>query len=318
MLFLILIVALLLSILIEKLLAPIDYLIKAVTESKSGKYKKIEKKFSSEIQALIDVYNNFIDSLKIKDEQLNSKIKELNEKIQEIQALQKMIITTEKLASIGTMTAGIAHEINNPLAGIKGQAEVLLYIDEVKDEKIRNFLKSVIANCNRIAEIIKKLKGYSKISEEKDYFSIKDIILDTVDILKDSKKISENLKLTGNFLDKDVKILCNRNEMIQVFLNLIENSYQASDENCKIEVNIDEFDDRIEIFYRDNGPGIHEEIQSKVFDPFFTTKREKGTGLGMYIVNNIINSHNGIIEILKSEKGAFFKITFLKRGEKHE
>ena len=300
---------------INRFLSPINHLVEAVRKLKAGKYKKINIKGSKELELLIDTYNNFVVNLKTKDEQLQSKIKELNEKIIEIQALQKIVINVEKLASIGTMAAGMAHEINNPLAGIKGIAEVLLYIEEIGDNNTKKSLKDIISNCDRIAEIIKKLKGFSKITDEKQYIMIKDLINDAVDILKQSKKIDRHEQLAGNFNVSNAKIFCNRNEIIQVFLNLIENSYDAIEKDCQITIDVFEFDEKIEILYKDNGKGIDETIKDKIFDPFFTTKREKGTGLGLFICHKIISTNNGEITLLESDKGAFFKITFLKEGD---
>ncbi len=300
---------------INRFLSPINHLVEAVRKLKAGKYKKINIKGSKELELLIDTYNNFVVNLKTKDEQLQSKIKELNEKIIEIQALQKIVINVEKLASIGTMAAGMAHEINNPLAGIKGIAEVLLYIEEIGDNNTKKSLKDIISNCDRIAEIIKKLKGFSKITDEKQYIMIKDLINDAVDILKQSKKIDRHEQLAGNFNVSNAKIFCNRNEIIQVFLNLIENSYDAIEKDCQITIDVFEFDEKIEILYKDNGKGIDETIKDKIFDPFFTTKREKGTGLGLFICHKIISTNNGEIILLESDKGACFKITFFKKGD---
>ena len=312
--FLILFTYLFLSFIITKFLEPVNHLVDAVKKLKGGEYKKINVKGTKELNLLIETYNNFVDNLKFKDEQLKNKIQELNEKIKEIQALQKMIINSEKLASIGTMAAGMAHEINNPLAGIKGTAEVLLYIDEVKDEKIRESLNAIIENSDRIAEIIKKLKGFSKITTGKEKVKIRYIIEDAISILSQSKKIPKNLKFKGNFNNSDAEILCNKNEIIQVFLNLIENSFDEIGENCEIEINIQEYVDKIEIIFCDNGKGIPDNIKDKIFDPFFTTKREKGTGLGLFICHKIITSHNGTIELIKKEnKGACFKITYFKK-----
>ncbi len=307
-----------LSFTISKILNPINYLIDAVKKLKSGEYKKINIKASKELELLINTYNNFVEALKIKDEQLKNKIEELNEKINEIQALQKIVVNSEKLATIGTMAAGMAHEINNPLAGIKGIVEVLLYVEEISDKKIRKYLYDIIDNCNRIAEIIKKLKGYSKITQDKRDFKIKNLISDAIDILKQSKKIPKDLQVKGNYSESDEVIYCNRNELIQLFLNLIENSFDANPNNCEIEININSYSDKIAILYCDNGPGIPENIKDRIFDPFFTTKSEKGTGLGLYICQKIVTENNGTIELVPTNIGACFKITFFRKGENND
>ncbi len=309
---LIFIIYLIISFLINKFLSPINYLVEAVKKLKSGEYKKLNIKFSKEFYLLIETYNNFVENLQKKDEQLQNKIIELNNKITEIKALQKVIINTEKLASIGTMAAGMAHEINNPLAGIKGQAEIMLYIEDIKDSSLRKTFENIVVNCDRIADIIKRLKGFSKIIEEKNYYKIKDLINDAIDILTQSKKIGKDIEFKGNFSKTDTELYCNRNEIIQVFINLIENSYQACNKNCEIDIDVYKFEDRIEIYFKDNGKGIDKKIKNKIFDPFFTTKKEEGTGLGMYICHKIVNDNNGKIELIDSETGACFKLTFIK------
>ncbi len=309
---LIFLIYIIISISINKFLQPISHLIEAVRKLKSGEYKKINIKSSKEFHLLIDTYNNFVEALKAKDIQLQNKIDELNDKINEINALQKIIINAEKLASIGTMVAGMAHEINNPLSGIKGQAELMLYIDNVKDEKVRKVFYSIVENCDRIADIIKKLKGFSKLTNEKKYYKIRDIINDAIDILNQSKKVLEYVEFKGNYQSVNSEIFCNRNEVIQVFINLIENSFQACKGNCQITIDIFEDNDKIEILFKDNGAGIDENIKDNIFDPFFTTKKEDGTGLGLFICHKIIIENNGNIECVNSKEGACFKITFVK------
>jgi signal transduction histidine kinase len=314
----IIIIFFLIGFFIKRFLEPISRLSEFVEKMKKFEFTKINEKYPPELIPLVNTFNEFVDEISEKTKKINEKIKELEntnknleEKINEIKALQKILINNEKLVSIGTMAASIAHEINNPLSCIMGIAELQLYADKkTKDTKI---YKKIIDNCHRMSYIVKKLKGYSSISNKRKKFLLKDIIEDAIDILSQSMKL-DFMSIKGNFKDSDLYIYCNKNEIIQVLTNLIENSSHACNGKGIITIDLFEQGENITILFCDSGHGIDKNIKNKIFKSFFTTKKDVGTGLGLYICHKIITEHNGTIKLIdnKKNKGACFKITLPK------
>ena len=223
--------------------------------------------------------------------------------------LQNMIIKQEKLATLGTITAGIAHEINNPVAAIRGISELaILKKDKEKNEE---YFKKIMSHCDRIKEIIKSIRSYNQEINENDIVevSLKDIIGDVIELSRTAKILPSSVIIKGNYEEKDYKIFCVRNQIFQVFQNLLVNSVQAMEGSGEISIDVTISDDFLKIIFSDNGIGIPTDIRDKIFDPFYSTKGTEGTGLGLYIVYNIIKQHKGDIMLLDSKKGAMFQIT---------
>tara|TARA_R110002167_G_scaffold134051_17_gene319440 strand:+ start:6241 stop:7329 length:1089 start_codon:yes stop_codon:yes gene_type:complete len=218
----------------------------------------------------------------------------------------------DRLHILGEITAGIAHELNTPLANILGFAELLK--EKVKnDENVRD-LKKIMDNAIFSREIVKKLMFFAcEMPQEMDVVQLNPIVENVLKLLKPSLR-EKKIKLTKSFSNENIELRADTVQLTQVLFNLIMNAVYYSPADGQIDVNISEKAKKIEIRISDEGKGIDPENVDKVFEPFFTTKPiGEGSGLGLSVVHGIIDSHKGAISHRpNSPKGTIFTIDFPK------
>ncbi|MBM4307458.1 MAG: PAS domain S-box protein [Deltaproteobacteria bacterium] len=233
--------------------------------------------------------------------------------ITEEQKLQEQLIQSEKLAGIGILASGVAHEINNPLSGIIGMAEIAL--EEEDPSKKKDYLMDILTCGQRIGEIVNGLRSYSRTAKKEELGAV-----DLQEILETSLKMVQ-LATKSAFVDvikkyqPIEKIKANPGEIQQVFTNLITNAFQAMNgKENKLTLSSRSLKDFVEIKVGDNGVGISPQYVKKIFDPFFTTKKMgEGTGLGLNIVYRIVTKYEGTIEVESTEgAGTQFTLKFPK------
>ena len=238
--------------------------------------------------------------------------------------IQEQLVYSEKLSSIGTMVAGVAHEINNPLSIIMSSAELLK--EEVKlNPEIQSYIDMIIEGTNRCARIVENLVTFARKKEFcKELININKIINETL-ILRECHLSLNNIKVKRNFQEDIGMVFADPHQLKKVFLNLIDNSTDAMIEANKgdtIEIKTYQENDKILIEFIDDGPGIPKEKRSKIFDPFFTTKDVgKGTGLGLSVVYGIIKEHGGEIcyDIFHKDGCKFvIKLSLSEKDEKSD
>jgi PAS domain S-box-containing protein len=229
--------------------------------------------------------------------------------------LELKLISGSRLASLGEMAAGIAHEINNPLAIIRSKAELL--DDKIKKgetdlEVLTKGFSKIISTIDRIANVINGLRSFSR-DGEKDPFvksSISFLINETLEFCQERfEKNDVELKLN---IENDLDINCRPVQISQVLMNLLLNSFDAiSDQSGKwIRIDLRLAGDLAIVEITDSGLGIPEEIVEKIMQPFFTTKGVgKGTGLGLSISRGIIVSHHGALEYVPESENTCFRIS---------
>lgn len=235
---------------------------------------------------------------------LENKIQELDLAYQELKETQQQLIQAEKLAGIGELASGIAHELNNPLTGILGFARLFLQGDHLSPEQ-REDMEDILQLSQRCAHIIQDLLTFSRKTELKKEPTDLMPLLQTA--LKLAKYETSNLGLEPvlEYPDPLPFVFGDSNQLVQVFLNMIMNAVQAmkNNESGRLLIRPRHEGDQIKISFKDNGCGIPMNIQCKIFDPFFTTKPVgKGTGLGLSISYGIIQEHGGTIQV-KSRQG---------------
>ena len=237
--------------------------------------------------------------------------------ITEEQQLQEQLIQSEKLAGIGILASGVTHEINNPLSGIIGMAEIAL--EEEDPSKNKEYLNDILNCAQRIGEIVKGLKSYSRVAKKEDLSPV-----DLNEVLEESlKMVRLAIKKTPVEVIKKFqlieKVQANMGEIQQVFTNLITNAFQAMDGNGgRLVLSTRSLKDSVEVKVSDNGNGIPQKYLNQIFDPFFTTKNPgEGTGLGLNIVYRIVTKYGGTIDVESKEQlGTTFTIKFpLRRVE---
>ena len=245
---------------------------------------------------------------------LENELKKYTEHLEEeVKQRTQELLQSEKMAAVGVLVAGVAHEINNPLSYIKTNAEFLkedlndLQVSEMsqaKLEKLEEMTHSITEGINRIAQITQALKRFAKLDTgDKVPADINQGIRDTLLILQNQLK--HRVKVNEDYGDIP-KINCNINQLNQAFMNIILNSSQAMDEG-EIWIRTSSDARHVYIEIKDNGKGIKKEHINKIFDPFFSTKKT-GTGLGLSTSYKIINEHKGDIAV-ESEVGMGTKMT---------
>ena len=245
--------------------------------------------------------------LKTKNEALKNNINLLNE-------TRKQLVLAEKLASLGELTAGIAHEINNPTAVILGNMEVIITELEDKMSPVKVESDLIIEQVYRIRNIIESLLQYSRTSENTDYIgsiNINEVIEHTLLLVK--YEIETHHAHVTLDLNADIKIHIQKQELQQVLINLIVNAVQSSsDDDVKINIETYNWDNKgVVIKIKDNGSGIDEAELNRVFDPFYTTK-QNGTGLGLSVSFGLVQRYGGTISVENnSTSGSCFSIFLL-------
>jgi signal transduction histidine kinase len=281
------------------------------------------------------------------NEALEKQKRELEFTLENLKLAQSQLIQSEKMASVGLLTAGIAHELNNPINFVSGNVNplrrdlnelfsfiekydktleayklerVISEIDDLKDKldfsfltkEIINLLEGIDEGANRSSQIIKGLRSFSRLDDEKcQFYDIHEGIDSSLVLL--NNKIKDKIKVRkdyGNF----ERLECFPNKLNQVFMNILTNSIQAMEGKGELFIQTVSSGIGIKIIIKDNGKGMTPEVKEHIFEPFFTTKDVgQGTGLGLSISYGIIEQHNGIIDVISEPgKGTEFIISLPK------
>jgi len=224
----------------------------------------------------------------------------------------------QRMEAIGTLAAGVAHEINNPISGIIGYAEILRDSNQ-KHTPENDILNRIIKEADRIAEIVKNLLSFARDRyEEKTPANIKDILSSTLGLIE-KRLIKDEIHLSIDIPDTLPDVKARGHEIQQVFLNILNNAHYglnqkplelSGDKFLKIKSEINEVEGRkfIRTTFHDSGTGISKNNLNKICDPFFSTKPPgKGTGLGLSISHGIVNSHNGKL-LFETVEGKYTKV----------
>jgi len=292
------------SFLAKGVLQPIKHLIFA-----SGRWAKgdldyqVKTTRKDEIAKLAETFNSMASSLKERDD----KLKEYT---------SQQIMKSERLATLGQLAAGVAHEINNPLGGILMYTHLAL---EDLDEKdvLRTNLEKAVTEATRCKNIVKGLLDFARQTEPKiEQSDINEILERTLDLVK-NQALFQNVKIARSFSSLPA-ILIDAGQIQQVFTNIILNAAEAMEGKGELTVATKASYDNeyVEVSFTDTGCGISPENHEKIFDPFFTTKEVgRGTGLGLAVSHGIIARHEGTIEVKSIQgKGTSFIIRLpLKR-----
>ncbi len=222
--------------------------------------------------------------------------------------MDQRAMQTEKLTSLGLLTSGIAHELNNKLTPILGFADLINTKDMSAKDQSR--LSVIINAANSAKHIVESLLKFSRNKPpEKIAFDMRDIIKRTVSLYTPTVK-KRGIKLQCDECPDPLYVRADMNCIEQVLVNFINNAIDAIDDRPgSIRLKSGLIDDYVHVSIEDSGPGIPEEIMTKIFDPFFTTKaKDKGTGLGLSICYGIISDHKGEISLENTGRGAVARI----------
>jgi len=286
---------------------PIHRLIEASqTIGRGNLDKKIVIETNDEIQILANEFELMRGRLQESYQHMEEKIEKRTFELQEAQA---QISHQEKMASLGMMAAGIAHEIGNPLTSISSMSQIIKRKSE--NQNISEYVTNILKNIERISRIVRELVDFSRPSSyEEAPGDINEIIKSAVGIIKYDRR-SKNLTYSLNLEPELPKTVLVSDHLLQVFLNILINSVDAC-EGSGNEISVTSFikNENIHIEFSDKGIGIPVQIQKKIFEPFFTTKEVgKGTGLGLTVSYGFIKKLKGEIKVKSEEgKGSIFSV----------
>ncbi len=309
--------------------------------------ENLVKERTREMEVMNEELRAINEELSNKNEILSKNKEDLEIALEKLKSTQMQLVESEKMASLGLLTAGIAHEINNPVnfiySGVHALKKTLLKVNELIDtynhlvqnssnmelitsfNKINNEINVLEANkalqtliqhietgVTRIMDIVQSLRYFVRSEvDEKTPVDIHELINNVLTILMNEYK--NRITIERNFMLKDL-IVCNPGKMTQVFMNILFNAIQAIPEKGTIYITTKSDGNKVQIRIKDNGTGIADEHINHIFEPFFTTKPiGKGTGLGLSITYKIIEQHNGQIFVnTKKGIGTTFEIELPK------
>jgi len=262
--------------------------------------------------------DHLLDQLQERDRELRRWNEELNQRVdertnklqlanQQLEATTKQLIMSEKLAAIGEITAGVAHEINNPIAVMQGNLEVIRDLMGSKAEAAKTEFRLIDEQLHRISEIVTKLLQFAKPQEYAGYaeqYDVADIVTDTLPL------VQHLLNKTTITVEREYRasrlILMNRTELQQVLVNLMVNAIHAMPDGGWLTLRTFDRDEGrrpgVVIEVADTGAGMAPDVMQRIFDPFFTTKRREGTGLGLSISQMLVTRQGGKLSV-ESELG---------------
>jgi signal transduction histidine kinase len=225
--------------------------------------------------------------------------------------MEQQLIMTDRLASVGELVSGIAHELNNPLTSVIGFSELLREADiplEIKED-----LDTISSEAGRAADIVRNLLTFARKHDPVRQASQINNIIDDVLKLRAYEHKVNNISVRKNLANDLPEIMVDYFQIQQVFLNIVVNAEQAMLEAHKsgtLSITTRRFEDIVRVSFTDDGPGISQKDTNKIFNPFFTTKEVgKGTGLGLSICHGVVSAHSGQIYVKsKPGRGATFII----------
>ncbi len=294
---------------------PLRHLVQQTKQLAEGKLDSTVPSFSSyEMGELSDSFNSMTLNLKKARVELEDWGHTLEQKVEErtdeLKRIQGQLVRSEKLASLGELVAGIAHEINNPLTGILMFSSIMSS-DKRLDPIFKNDVETIVRETERCARIVRGLLDFSRERKPQKKPSSINAIMDATLSLVSNQSSFHDIEIIRDFSPDLPDMLVDPNQIEQVFVNLILNASHAmpSGGELRLTTTINEDGSQVFIHISDTGCGIPEENLQRIFDPFFTTKDNKGTGLGLSVSYGIIESHGGTIEVQsKVEQGTTFSI----------
>ncbi len=232
--------------------------------------------------------------------------------------MRNQLLQADKLASLGQLSAGVAHEINNPLGLILGYTQLLIREDTGNDDRLEDLrtIERQVRNCKQIVEALLKFarKTETRLSE----VSINDTVSAVIDVMAHQLEL-DDIEIVTDFADGLPRVSGDGEKLKQVWMNLMMNARQAigSDGQIAVSTGLENGGERIYLSIEDTGPGIPSQFLNNIFDPFFTTKPTgQGTGLGLSVSYGIIQDHSGGIEV-SSEEGMGAVFTVYLPNENH-
>ncbi len=268
--------------------------------------QRVDIETGDEMESFGDAFNEMADQLQETHEHLEQKVAERTRELRESQA---QLVHQEKMASLGVLAAGLAHEIGNPLTAISSVVQMLQR--KSKDGKFSEQMQLVNENISRISKTVRELVDFSRpVKSERRTIQINDLIQKALGILKYDNR-AKDLKIVTTLDSELPAITMIEDQLLQVFINLILNAFDAMESGGRLTITSASAGQFVVISIQDTGSGIPPELKGKVFEPFFSTKPVgKGSGLGLSVSYGIVQNLGGKIEVESTDStGTQFTIS---------
>ncbi len=310
------VLSLLLSLLFTRFVnRPINRLLAATKKAAQGDLDQtVRIRSYDELGELSDSFNHMIMELKRSRDAIEGWTQTLEQRVeertQELQQVQNQLIRAGKMAALGELAAGVAHEINNPLTGVLTFSSLILKkIDE--NHPWRKDMENIVQQTTRCRNIVKALLDFARQRKPDKRESDIHLLIDRTLTLVENQARFQNIKIVKEFKPDIPMLFIDGDQLQQVFMNIVINAADAMGENGgTLTIRTGIHNGMVEISFTDTGCGINKDHLPKIFTPFFTTKETgKGTGLGLAISYGIIETHGGDIEVVSEPgKGSTFRI----------
>ncbi|HJW24897.1 MAG TPA: cache domain-containing protein [Rhodocyclaceae bacterium] len=294
---------------IERMHATMNAIEQGTAEARVGTIESRDElgELAAHFDRLLDRLQAQAESLKRWGESLDIEVArrtaELQQAVADLKAAQSQLVMHEKLAAIGQLTAGVAHEINNPVAVIQGNVDVLRDILGPGADPVQPEIRLIQEQVHRIRLIVAKLLQFAR---PQDYVGYLESVVPAA-VIQDSLVLVGHLLKRGliaveQHLDSVRNVVCNRNELQQVLINLMVNAIQAMPDGGTLTLAAEDWDEAdmpmgLKLSVADSGPGISEEDRERLFQPFFTVKKPGGTGLGLWVSLSLVERYGGRITV---------------------
>ncbi|MCD6581788.1 MAG: HAMP domain-containing protein [Desulfuromusa sp.] len=296
----------------RNIIKPARNLLKATEDVSHGNFEtRLPLAGPTEISQLAIAYNQMVDSLQVSQGETEKHIASLEETNKKLQQTRAELIRSEKLASVGQLAAGLAHELGNPLSALIGYLELLKQKTELDPDK--DIVERSLIETNRIDFLVRELLDFSRPAENSQIEAVNMALAlnSAVQLLKNQGAMAGFDEI--NELSESLpSIRIDQHKLQQVLINLLLNAVQACDQHGEINLSSGDDNGSVWVGIKDNGCGIAAADLERIFDPFYTTKPPgEGTGLGLAMCQRIVEEAGGIIEV-NSElgKGSFFRLVF--------
>ena len=306
------------------IIKPLRTMVEATKKISGGDLShKIDVKSGDEIGHLASSFNRMTENLKDANEQLvdwgRTLEKKVDERTKELRDMHRGMVQSEKLASLGKLSAGIAHEINNPLGGVLIYAHLVLE-DMKEDDPGRENVEKIIKETTRCKNIVKDLLDFARSKEpKKDDVDINELLEKSLSMIERQTQF-QNVTIVKSLAGDMPRITADADQLQQVFMNIVINSAESIDNKGDLTLKTyhDSMKSLVVIECTDTGCGIPDEHLDRIFEPFFTTKEVgKGTGLGLAVSYGIVAKHGGSITVeSKVGTGTTFAIRLPSQGDR--
>jgi signal transduction histidine kinase len=258
------------------------------------------------------------DEIGLLAESFNEMSRKMADDIEQLRQLNEQLIRTEKLAAMGTLSAGVAHEVNNPLAAISSLIQMMQSKNDLNSET-KERLKLISTQIGRITQVTRDMMDFARVRPAaKSLVDINNVIETSLRLASFDKSF-QRLHLKKEYAENLPMVFADHDQLQQVFLNLFLNARDAMPVSGELFVKTSQSDKQIQALIADSGNGIEEKNLKQIFDPFFTTKPTgKGTGLGLAVCYGIVTAHGGKIEVVANDDGGTKFVINLPINEKSD